>query len=317
MKDFRVGPLPKARAQANRQEWYRIVNKSEDSVRIDIYETIGYDPWWDEGVDSKKFIKDLNELTVSTIELHINSPGGFVPDAIAMYNALRDHEAEIVVTVDALAASAASVIAMAGDRVIMNRNAEVMVHDPSWLVFGNAEDMREAAEFLDRVGANLASIYAARCGGTVAEWRDVMLAETWFSAEEAVKAGLADEVVEDQPRQTQKAKNRFDLSIFDHAGREKAPAPKIAAMHSASGESRPDSVLSDAQSGPQEGAGMTPAQLEQIGLPEDASEDDINAKLAEAAAALAAQNSDTSGDGGDGEGEDDGEGTDGPGRGRR
>jgi ATP-dependent Clp endopeptidase proteolytic subunit ClpP len=307
MKDYRR--RFKAMAQSERRDWFRIVNKAEgsdDTAYIEIFDVIGYDPWWDEGVSASKFIAELREITAPNIELHINSPGGDVYEGIAIYNALRDHPANIVATVDGIAASAASFIAVAADKVVMNRNSEMMVHLPWGGCIGNADDMREMADQLDKIGKNLASIYATRCGGTVEDWLTILKAETWLNPEEAVEAGLADEIVKDEIREAKKAKNRFDLSVFNHAGREKAPAPKIAAMHSTSGESRPDSVLSDAQSGPQEGAGMTPAQLEQIGLPEDASEDAINAKLAELAALAAAQNSDTPPEGGDGEGEGEG-----------
>src|SRR4051794_3721209 len=104
----------RAMASANpRRDWYRIHNKKSDTVRIDLFDVIGYDPWWDEGISAAEFVKELNNIKASTIELHINSPGGDVYEGLAIYNALRDHEARIEVTVDALAASAASFIAMA------------------------------------------------------------------------------------------------------------------------------------------------------------------------------------------------------------
>jgi ATP-dependent protease ClpP protease subunit len=103
----------------------------------------------------------------------------------------------------------------------MNRSAEMMIHDPWALAIGNARDMRETADQLDKVATKIASIYAARCGGDVEDWRNAMLDDTWYSPEEAVKAGLADEVIKDDLRDAKKAKNRFDPSIFNHAGREK------------------------------------------------------------------------------------------------
>jgi hypothetical protein len=89
MNDFQRRMHPTNRV--DRHDWYRISNSAGDTARVEIYDFIGYDPWWDEGVDAKKFAKDLGEIRASTIELHINSPGGFVTDGILIYNALRDH----------------------------------------------------------------------------------------------------------------------------------------------------------------------------------------------------------------------------------
>jgi ATP-dependent protease ClpP protease subunit len=131
MTDFR--PVLRAMNKTDRREWYRIENKKDEVARIDIYEAIGYDPWFDEGVGAKEFTKELREIKAARIELHINSPGGVAYDGVTIYNALRDHPAYIAVTVDGLAASAASVIAMAGDKLTMNRASELMIHGASGL----------------------------------------------------------------------------------------------------------------------------------------------------------------------------------------
>jgi len=186
-----------------------------------------YDPIdsWGEfwGVSAKEFAQALDDLDddVREIRLHINSPGGEVFEGIAILNALRNHPARIVTVVDGLAASAASFIAMAGDEVVMGRNSELMIHDAWGICIGNAADMRDLAGRLDHLSDNIASVYAEKAGGTVADWRAAMLAETWYSAEEAVAAGLADRVEAKQ----EKVENRFDLSVFTYAGRDKAPAP--------------------------------------------------------------------------------------------
>jgi len=101
----------------------------------------------------------LGEIRASAIDLHINSPGGYVTDGMLIYNALRDHPARTVPTVDALAASAASFVAMAGDEVVMNRHSELMIHSPLMLCAGNAEDRRQCAEDLDREDARIAGVY--------------------------------------------------------------------------------------------------------------------------------------------------------------
>lgn len=190
-----------------------------------------YDPvdsWGGEwGVSAKEFAAALDELpdTVEEIRLHINSPGGEVFEGIALLNALRNHPARVVAVVDGLAASAASFIACGADEVVMARNSELMIHDAWGLCVGNADDMRQLAEMLDQISDNIASIYAEKAGGDIADWRAAMARETWYSADEAVEAGLADRV---DKKQADAAKNRFDLTIFTYAGREAAPEPKAA-----------------------------------------------------------------------------------------
>lgn len=185
------------------------------------------DSWGgDWGVSAKEFVGVLDELgDVSRIDLLINSPGGEVFDALAIMNALRRHPAPVTATVDGIAASAASFIAASADQLTMSRNSELMIHDGHGLCLGNAADMRKLADTLDRLSDNIASVYAEKSGGDVEGWRDLMREETWFSADEAVSAGLADRV--DRPKDDA-AKNRWDLAdLFAHAGREDAPAPTI------------------------------------------------------------------------------------------
>lgn len=195
---------------------------AESVATIRLYDPI--DSWgefW--GVSAKEFAGLLDELPddVEEIRLHINSPGGEVFDAIAILNALRAHDAKVVAIVDGLAASAASVVACGADELVMARNSELMIHDAWGLCVGNAEEMREMAGMLDRLSDNIASVYAEKAGTDVAVWRAAMEKETWYSAEEAVEAGLADRV----DKKKDAAKNSFDLSVFTYAGRAAAPAP--------------------------------------------------------------------------------------------
>src|SRR5690606_4620718 len=129
------------------------------------------------------------------LHVKINSPGGDVFDGIAIYNMLADYNGPVTVTVDGLAASAASFIAMAGSTVQMNRAAQMMIHDASGFAFGNAADMRAMAALRAQVSDTAAGIYAARTGRPVDELRDAMLTETWYTAQAAVDAGLADEMI--------------------------------------------------------------------------------------------------------------------------
>lgn len=171
--------------------WWHINNTAdEDTTDIALYEAIG--GWW--GMQASDFIAEINKVTTSNIRVRINSPGGSVFDSIAIYNALVAHPANIIAHVDSLAASGASIIAMSGDQRVMGVGSQMMIHDAAGIEIGNAAIMREMADFLDKQSDNIATIYAAHAGGTAEEWRNLMLAETWFMAQEAVDAGLADEV---------------------------------------------------------------------------------------------------------------------------
>lgn len=208
----------------NKTPWYRIQNaKDEDEAEVFIYDAIG--GWW--GVEASQFVKDLSNVTASKITLRVNSPGGDVYDALAIMNALKRHDAHVTVTVDGIAASAASFLIQAADDIQMGKGAELMIHDALTIAIGNASDFREAADLLDRVSNTIASVYADRAGGTTEDWRERMTAETWYSAEEAVSAGLADSVVgsESSEKEAEELKNHLDLSIFAYAGRRNAPAP--------------------------------------------------------------------------------------------
>jgi ATP-dependent protease ClpP protease subunit len=216
---FRVA-RPVARLRQGRNDWYSIKNQADGSAEIAIYDVIGYD-----GVTAGDFLAELKALDVKRIDVRINSPGGEVYDSVAIYNALRNHPAEITTYVDGLAASGASVILQAGDRRITARASQVMVHDGHGLVIGNAADMRDMADLLDKASTMLAQVYADRAGGDAADWRSAMLAETWYSGAEAVDAGLADEVT--GTASARAPENSWDLSIFSYAGRENAPAPTL------------------------------------------------------------------------------------------
>lgn len=215
---------------ASEKKPYSIRNLAGGEADVMLYGEIG---WL--GTTADEFVADIKALSASQINLHLSSPGGSVWDGIAIMNALRAHPAPVTVYVDSLAASIASVIAMAGDRVVARQGAEFMIHEASGLAVGNAEEMREMAELLDRQSDKIAGIYAARAGGSVEDWRAAMKRETWFSAQEAVDAGLADEV--DAPtRESERGPGElavaasWDLSVFRYAGREQAPAPEPVAL---------------------------------------------------------------------------------------
>lgn len=168
--------------------WYDVQGK-QGEADIYIYDEIGVF-----GVSPRDFVRDLKALKAPTLNLHINSPGGMIFDGITIYNALKQHPATITATVEGIAASVASVITQAADRVVMAESATMMIHEPWTVVRGNAALLAHTADWLDKMGDGTAGIYAARAGGEVTEWRSRMKAETWYQAHEAVEAGLADEL---------------------------------------------------------------------------------------------------------------------------
>ncbi|MFD9763191.1 head maturation protease, ClpP-related [[Kitasatospora] papulosa] len=222
----------KARA-AQPRAWYEIRDAdSPDEAEMLIYDEIG--GWW--GPTPGDIVNELRAITAPNLRVRINSPGGSVFDGVAIANAIRLHPANVTVQVDGIAASIASVIAMAGDRIVMSPQSQLMIHDASGMCLGNSADMSEMATLLDVQSDNIADAYAERAGGTREEWRERMRAESWYLAEEAVAAGLADEVLparkaaEPEPAMA----NSWDLSVFRYAGRDEAPAPATGGLVTAS-----------------------------------------------------------------------------------
>lgn len=197
--------------------WYRIEAKA-DEADVWLMDEIG---GW--GVTAQSFVDNILALgDVKRMTLHINSPGGDVFDGIAIRNVLRDHDAHVTARIEGLAASAASFIALAGDEVEIAPQAQVMIHDASAWIYGNAEEMRQLSELLDRTSQSIAEMYAEKAGGTATEWRDKMRAETWYMGEEAVDAGLCDRCT---PKRKGDVGDKFDLSAFVYAGQRQTLRP--------------------------------------------------------------------------------------------
>ena len=179
--------------KTNNQSWYSIKAKANDTAEISIYDEIGF---W--GVSAASFAQDLKDCgnNIKQINLHIHSPGGDVFDGIAIYNLLKNHPANVTVYIDGLAASMASVIAMAGNEVIMPENAMMMIHKPWGIQGGDAEDMRKYADLLDKVENTLIPAYANKTGKTPEELAEMLSAETWLNGKECVEQGFADKLAE-------------------------------------------------------------------------------------------------------------------------
>lgn len=201
------------------------------------------------GVSAKEVAEALDALdeSVTDITVRINSVGGSCFEGLAILNLLRAHPARVTAVVDGIAASAASFIATGVDETVMSPGTTMMIHDPWSSAWGcNAEEMRKAAGVLDKIASAMAELYAEAAGGTADDWRAVMVEETWYTASEAVEAGLAQRVavVPDTGQVTTAGNDDedaspsesdfedsaalFDLSIFNHPGREHAPAPGVA-----------------------------------------------------------------------------------------
>jgi len=220
--------FPDARARNLKpgDDWFRIENVSAEEATVYIYDEIGYF-----GTSAQGFVDQLNGITAPKLNIRINSPGGDVFDGVAIHSALMASKAHVTVHIDGIAASAASYIAMAGDNIIMARNATMMIHEASGLVWGNKREMRQQAALLEKLDGNIADMYQMQAGGTIEDWLALMEAETWYTGQEALAAGLVDEITqpdEDEPEEPDVPVARLSLAAFNYAGRAEAPAPRIA-----------------------------------------------------------------------------------------
>ena len=249
----------------------------DGGIELAIYGEIGLSPWGD-GVTASAVRQELESVGAGdTIRVRINSPGGDAFDGVAIHNLLREHKARVVVEIDGVALSAASIIAMAGDEIRMPSNALMMIHDPWTMAVGGADDLRDEADRLDKVTSALVNTYADRSGMDRERVRELMAAETWLTASEAVEFGLADIVLE-------------------RAARSQIEPATIAARYTAAPIGR-IAALVEIPAGPSPETGHTPQKeattmknvMNALGLREDASEsaavDQIKAlKAAEACA---------------------------------
>ena len=190
----------------DKADWYKIEALSEDNTELMIYDVIGW-PFNDAG----EIIRALAGVTSKTVTVRINSPGGDVFDAMAIFNALQAHKSKVITRVESLAASAASFIALAGKEVQAYQNAMVMIHDPWVLAAGNQYDLREIADILEKISGNMVDIYSQNSNIGKKEIRDMLKAETWFTAKEAKEKGFVDTIIDGKA-----AKAQFDLSMFAH-----------------------------------------------------------------------------------------------------
>jgi len=156
---------------------------------------IASESWWGDEVTPAEFRNELKQHT-GNMTVIINSPGGDVFAGVSIYNALRDYEGNVTVRVDGLAASIASIVAMAGDKIIMSPGSMMMIHKPWTMAMGDSEELKKTIQVLDGIESSLIPIYATRTGKSEEEIVSLLEAETWLTAEEAVAEGFADEAIE-------------------------------------------------------------------------------------------------------------------------
>lgn len=247
-----------------------------------------YDGWY--GVSARAVSEALDQLgEVDSIIVRVNSPGGDAWEGMAILNMLRAHSADVTAVVDGIAASAASYLVAGCDRTVMSPGTQMMIHDASAFAYGDEAVMAKAQKFLASVSNSIAAIYADVAGGTEESWRVLMKETTWYTAKEAVDAGLADAVAvvkdvgetgtaeEEDPEPLEAdVEDRFDLSMYPFAGRSQAPAPKPPTA-SAGGSTETEGGSAVAFSDEQ----LT-TMRQKLGLAENADEATILAALDEA-----------------------------------
>lgn len=171
---------------------------AEAPAEIMIYGRIGGGGWFSEGISAADVAALLREAGPGPLNVRINSGGGDVFDGVAIHSLLARHAGTVTTYVDGLAASAASFIMLAGDRIVSARNAFVMIHDAMTFTYGNGDSHRAAGELLDKVSDNIADMYAERAGEDAEHWRNLMTVNgedgTWYTGQEALDAGLVDEI---------------------------------------------------------------------------------------------------------------------------
>ena len=193
---------------AKDKKFYEFRALAGSAAELWIYEEVGGD-WWSTGVTAVDLCQELAQLNVMSIDVRINSPGGSVSDGLAIYNALKRHPANVTTYIDGLAASIASVIALAGNTVVMAENALFMIHNPWTCAQGDSDDMRKAADILDKFGESIATAYCNKTGMSQEEVLAAMDVGTWYTATEAKAAGFVDQIGDEL--QIAASAKKFDL----------------------------------------------------------------------------------------------------------
>lgn len=219
---------------------FKVINRKaegKNTADVLIYDAIGPSDWG--MVSAEDIKKQLDQYPdIQTINLHVNSPGGYVFEGLAIYNLLKDHPANVISHIDGYAASMASIVVLAGDRVKMAENAILMIHNPWGVAVGASNELRKEADILDQLKVNLVGIYAARTGMDPQKISDLMDAETWMQSDVALESKFVDEIIPNKAAAAMadpQMKTSFDLSMFHNV-------PKWAKTesHAADGRKTPE-----------------------------------------------------------------------------
>ena len=177
---------------------YYALEKTEKKASLYIFGSISSYPWREKDKDAYAIVKELSELEVDEIDVHINSTGGAVAEGLAIYNVLKNSGIKVTTYCDGFACSAASVVFMAGDERVMNEASLLLIHNAWTYAQGNAADFRKAAEDLDTITQASVKSYMRHVNISEEELKRMMSEETWISAEDAKKMGFATKVLEEK-----------------------------------------------------------------------------------------------------------------------
>lgn len=193
------------------KQFWKFANNETNGHELILEGVIASESWFGDEVTPQQFRDELKEVS-GNLTVRINSPGGDVFAGMAIMNALKDREGYTTVIVDGLAASIASVIAMAGDKIVMNTGSMMMIHNAWSMAAGDSKELRKVAETLDQISDTIISVYETRTGLSVEELKSMLDEETWMSAEEAVEMGFADEAKKGKTKLSNMVKNVLSLA---------------------------------------------------------------------------------------------------------
>ncbi|WP_248615373.1 head maturation protease, ClpP-related [Leptotrichia trevisanii] len=208
-------PNHQTMSQRNKTIW-NIVKNDDKNAELMLYGDIA-ESFWGDTISAKEVTEYLADLDVENINVYINSNGGVVDTAIAINNALRRHKAKVTVNIDGIAASAATLITCAGDTVRMPKNALFMIHNPSTIAMGDSEEMRKQADVLEKYKNSITETYLQKVNIDKEKLSELMDSESWLSAEEALKYGFIDEIIENTDIQVVENKVISNNMVFNMA----------------------------------------------------------------------------------------------------
>ena len=194
--------------------WIKVQNSETEERVLELNGTIAEESWFDDDVTPRMFKDELFSGS-GPITIWINSPGGDCIAASQIYSMLMDYKDEVTVKIDGIAASAASVIAMAGTKVKMAPTALIMIHNPSMAAFGERKDMEKAIDILNEVKESIINAYELKTGQSRTVLSHLMDSETWMNANKAIELGFADEILEDEKKQVPAKAYAFGAKEFE------------------------------------------------------------------------------------------------------